>query len=192
MTIPKSVTTIGECAFLLCSSLTYVTIGNSVESINDTAFDGCTSLQSFVVVKGNQYYSSDDNGILFSKNEGILTLVRYPVGKSETSYTIPETVINIAAHAFFESSNLISVTIGDSVTNIGDNAFNSCYELTTITIPNSIISIGEAAFMFCDALKTVYITIKKDGEDISQTTQKLQDAGVDKNAEFIPKINSNE
>ena len=51
-TIPNSVTSIGDSAFIDCTSLTNVTIPNSVTSIGDWAFDGCTSLTG-VYFQGN-------------------------------------------------------------------------------------------------------------------------------------------
>ena len=93
VTIPDSVTSIGDWAFAYCSSLTSVTIGDSVTSIGDSAFQCCTNL---------------------------------------TSITIGDSVTSIGSSAFYYCSSLTSVTIGDSVTSIGDNAFSRCTSLTTI------------------------------------------------------------
>ena len=46
ITIPNSVTSIGELAFFGCSSLTSITIGNGVTSIGEEAFYGCEALQT--------------------------------------------------------------------------------------------------------------------------------------------------
>ena len=105
--IPNSVTSIGNWAFSGCSSLTSITIPNSVTSIGSCAFKGCSSLSSF---------------------------------------TIPNSVMRIEAQTFENCSSLTSVTIPNSVTSIGDYAFHSCSSLTSITIPNSVTSIGHDAF----------------------------------------------
>ena len=105
--IPNSVTSIADYAFSGCSSLTSVTIGNSVTSIGDYAFRGCSSL---------------------------------------TSVTIGNSVTSIGNEAFSGCTGLTSVTIGNSVTSIGEWAFNGCRSLTSVTIPNSVTSIGEYAF----------------------------------------------
>ena len=116
VTIPNSVTSIGDCAFSGCTSLTSVTIPNSVTSIGDWAFSGCTSLTAITVDALNSVYSSVD-GVLFNKSQ--TTLIQYPGGKAG-SYTIP-----------------------NSVTSIGDGAFSGCTSLTSVTIPNSVTSIGD-------------------------------------------------
>ncbi len=98
ITIPNSVTSIGDLAFHGCSGLTSITLGNSVTSIGGWAFNGCTGLTSINVASGNNYYSSN-NGVLFNKKK--TALIRYPEGKSQTSYTIPNSVTSIGREAFF-------------------------------------------------------------------------------------------
>ena len=110
--------------------------GMPVTSIGDWALRDCTGLTSINVASGNNYYSGN-NGVLFNKKK--TELIRYPAGKSQTSYTIP-----------------------DSVTSIRGNAFAGCTGLTSIAIPNSVTSIGDWAFDGCTGLKDVYYTGSKD------------------------------
>ena len=159
ITIPNSVTSIGHWAFDGCTGLTSITIPNSVTSIGDYAFDGCTGLTSINVASENNYYSGN-NGVLFNKKK--TELIRYPEGKSQTSYTIPNSVISIGCYAFYGCTGLTSITIPNSVTSIEDCAFDGCSGLTSITIPNSVTSIGGVAFDGCSGLKDVYYTGSKD------------------------------
>ncbi len=154
ITIPNSVTTIGEDAFWGCDSLTSITIPDSVTSIGSGAFYNCSSLTSINVDNNNEYYSSS-GGVLFDKNQTIL--ICYPAGKTESNYTIPDSVTSIGGGAFHKCSSLTSITIPNSVTTIGGNAFSSCSSLTSITIPNSVTTIGAGAFCDCSSLTSVTI-----------------------------------
>ena len=128
--IPNSVTSIGNWAFEGCSGLTSVTIPNSVTSIGERAFDGCSGLASVTIPNS----VTSIGGHAFSSCSKL------------TSVTIPNSVTSIGDFAFGWCTGLTSVTIPNSVTSIGNNAFYSCYGLTSVTIPNSVTSIGSSAF----------------------------------------------
>ena len=149
VTIPNSVTFIGDYAFSGCS-LTSVTIPNSVTFIGDKAFS-CSSLENINVDSENDNYSSID-GILYNKD--VTNLICCPSAK--TSVTIPHSVTSISEEAF-SGCDLTSVTIPNSVTSIGDNAFRDCSRLTSVTIPNSVTSIGNSTFRDCSRLTSVTI-----------------------------------
>ena len=112
--IPNSVTSIGNSAFKGCSALTSITIPNSVTSIGSQAFCGCSGL---------------------------------------TSITIGNSVTTIGSEAFYGCSGLTSITIPNSVTSIEDLLFYDCYGLTSITIGNSVTTIGRYAFEGCSVKK---------------------------------------
>ena len=156
VTIPNSVTSIGEYAFYCCSGLTSVTIPNSVTSINRTAFIGCSKLIDINVEIDNTKYASE-NGVLFNKEK--TNLLRYPAGKSGTTYIIQNTVTSIGDYAFYGCRGLTTITIGNSVTDIGYEAFSYCSGLTSVTIPNSVTSIRNSAFINCSKLKDINVEI---------------------------------
>ena len=135
------VISIGNYAFHSCSSLTSITIPDSVTSIGDVAFNNCTDLTSITI--GNSVTSIERSA--FSGCSGL------------TSVTIPDSVISIGNEAFRACSDLTSITIGNSVTSIGSTAFHSCSSLTSITIGNSVTSIGDAAFQNCSGLSSITI-----------------------------------
>ena len=149
----SQLTSIGIIAFYKCTSLTSVTIPSRVTSIGDGSFDYCTSLTSIMVDENNTAYSSVD-GVLF-KNSGE-ELMKYPAGKTSTSYSIPDGAKSIGYEAFISCSSLESITIPDSVTSISKFAFHGCTNLERITIPNSVTKIEWGAFQYCSGLTDVY------------------------------------
>ena len=162
--IPNSVTSIGNRAFYGCSGLTSVSIPNSVTSIGESAFRSCSGLTSITIPN-----SVTSIGLAaFGRCSG-LTSVTIPnsvtsIGESAfyrcsglTSVTIPNSVTSIGHGAFSECSGLTSITIPNSVTSIESSAFYGCSGLTSITIPNSVTSIGESAFSGCSGLTSITI-----------------------------------
>ena len=158
-TIPNSVTSIGDGAFGGCSGLTSITIPNSVTSIGDYAFYWCSGLTSVTIPNSVTSIGS----YAFSNCSGLTSPVynahcfAYMPTSYRGAYAIPEGIKQIAGGAFYYCDGLTSVTIPNSVTSIGRSAFNSCRSLTSITIPNSVTSIGDYAFGDCTGLTSVTI-----------------------------------
>jgi len=119
-----------------------VTIPNSVTNIGNSAFADCTGLTAIMVDTRNPVYS-DVDGVLF--NQSLTTLVAYPGGITG-SYTVPECVTNIGDYAFEDCQNLTSVTIPSSVTSIGDDAFYGCGNLTSVYFQGNSPSFGADLF----------------------------------------------
>jgi len=153
ITLPEGITSIGKRAFDSCYDLTSITLPDSVTNIGDGAFSNCIYLTSINVDENNQYYCSVD-GVLFDKS--MTTLISYPIGKTNTVYTIPDGVKSIGNQAFVWAT-LTSINLPDSVITIGDNAFSGC-EITEITIPDSVKSIGKEAFGNCYKLKSITLS----------------------------------
>ena len=160
VTIPNSVTKIGNGAFDDCDNLTSVTIGNSVTTIGKSAFDGCTGLtevnisdlSAWCKISFGDAYANP----LYSAKKLKLN------GAEIKDLVIPNDITEIKFAAFYNCSGLTSVTIPNSVTSIGDYAFSSCTGLTSITIPNSVTSIGNYAFEGCTGLTELII---EDGKE---------------------------
>ena len=140
-TIPDTVTTIGDSAFEGCTCLTNVTIPESVTSIGNGVFYNCRGLTTFTI-------PDTVTTIGDSAFEGCTGL---------TSATIPNSVTSIGYSAFEGCTGLTSVTIPNSVTDIGRWAFEGCTGLTSVTIPESVTSIGSGAFAECYSLTSITV-----------------------------------
>jgi BspA type Leucine rich repeat region (6 copies) len=154
VTIPGSVTNIGNYVFEEALSLTNLVIGAGVASIGTGAFQWTYGLIAITVNSTNSTYSSA-GGVLFNKVQ--TTIVQYPTGSQAGSYVIPNSVTNVGTLAFFLSPYLTNVVLPNGAVSIGDQAFENCSILSSVNIPNSVTTIGNASFESCGALNTVSI-----------------------------------
>ena len=149
ITIPESVTSIGGFAFTHCSGLTSITIPEGVTSIEDNVFGGCSGLTCVTIPEG-----------VTSIGESAFSWC-----SSLTSITIPEGVTSIGDWAFYGCRGLTSIIIPKSVTSIGNGAFDGCSGLTSINIPKSVTSIGNGIFRECSSLHE--ITVDDENSDFT-------------------------
>ncbi len=183
ITIPNSVTGIGDYAFYECGNLTSITIPNSVTNIGDSAFSNCFKLVEIYNYSSLKFsIGLDDYGeiakyakIIHTKEElSVITedgLYVYSIvdGKyylvlykgQESNVTLPNDLeghtYEIYNYTFYENENLKEITVPNSVTGIGDYAFYECRCLTRVTIGNSVTSIGDYAFSDCSSLTNITI-----------------------------------
>ena len=193
VTIPNSVTNIGQQAFSGCNSLTSVNIPNGVTSIGDYAFYSCYSLTSVSI---GTSVTSIGYGAFYQCTS--LTSVNIPnsvtnfgnavfyLCRSLTSVNIPNTITRISP-GLFQRSGLTSVTIPNSVTSIGDYAFESCISLTSVSIGTSVTNIGSDAFAR-SGLTAIYFQGNSPSptNDISVFGDFAGDAAINATAYYYP------
>ena len=181
--LPNSLDEIGEDAFYSCNQLTQITLPDGLEYIGESAFCNCRKLESVRIpktVKNIGYYAFDcynyyqenygiksievdpenkvyasENGVLFDK--AMTELIKYPSGKKDKSYAVPEGVVTISDRAFNSCPEISSVTLPQSVAYIGSYAFYECGKLIDIDLPKSVETIGEGAFEGCRELESIVI-----------------------------------
>ena len=141
LTIPNSVTQIGNYAFYMCYNVASITIPSSVTIIGKAAFGGCDNL-NVVVEEGNMVYYSSGNCIIERESATLIAGFK--------NSTIPNGVITIGSSAF-EYIQLSSITIPDGVITIDGWAFYYCDFMEEITIPASVTDL-EGAFPNCYSL----------------------------------------
>ncbi len=164
VSIPNSVEYIGFGAFFDCTSLASITMGNSVRNLGGAVFSGCTSLTSIAI-------PSSVDSVTYDTFSGCTNLASVTIGEGVTSIgngafrnctgltsvTIPNSVTSLGGGAFWGCASLTSATIPNSVTSLGGGAFSDCTNLDSITIPNSVTSLGDGAFRDCTGLTSVTI-----------------------------------
>ena len=121
VTIPDSITSIPDAAFVNCSKLTNISIPNSVTYIGFSAFSSCTSLKSITLPSS---LNSISEALFFCCSQ--LTTIH-----------IPDSVSSIQSYAFYHCGNLETIRIPVSVTFIGVYAFDGCPSSMTVTYPGS-------------------------------------------------------
>jgi len=129
--IPSGTVNLADEAFVDCYGVTRIGLPASVARLGANVFEGCESLTAIEVDAANAAYAGQE-GVLFSRTLG--TLVRYPPGKTEVSFTVPS-----------------------GVTGIDDGAFEGCSSLAEITIPAKVNKIGKDVFEGCDALESILV-----------------------------------
>lgn len=165
--IPDKVTSIGECAFYYCVSAERIYIPASLVHIGGYAFYQPNSLKKFEVSPDNPLFSSDEHGVLFNKDKSVL--IAYPVGNTASSYTIPASVTKLEQNAFNGAVYLekIAFAEGAQLKELGGSSFVSCTALKNIVLGDGITKIGERAFYGCNALEVL---------DVPQTVTEIGDS----------------
>lgn len=187
VSIPNSVTKIGDEAFFQCKNLTNVLLPDSIKQIGREAFSLCSSLNKVTIPKGvtsikyKAFYNCGNlksilmqGGITTIGREAFencynLTNITLPNSLTEIGYeafrnceklvdiSVPEGVKSIESRAFYRCVNLTNITLPSSLTEIEDETFSTCEKLTSITIPKGVKTIGKGAFCICRSLKNVLI-----------------------------------
>lgn len=141
VTIPQSVTSIGDYAFSRCEKMDSLTINDAATSIGSWAFDECYKLTTL------------------SLGKNITTIGDYAFLDCHKldNVTIPQSVTSIGKSAFYRCYALTTLSLGENIEKIGSYAFAECGHLTNVTIPEKVKTIEPYTFGWCTSLK--YITL---------------------------------
>ena len=151
ITIPDSVTSIGSQAFYDCDGLTSITIPDSVTSIGYQAFVDCDSLTSVTIPDGVTYIGDH----AFEDCSSLTSIIVDP--QNSVYHSDGNCLIETESKTLIAGCMTSVIPADGSVTSIGDWAFSNCYSLTSIVIPDSVTFIGDWAFTYCRNLTSVTI-----------------------------------
>ncbi len=140
-TIPNSVTSIGDCAFYGCSSLTSIAFPDSVTSVGAGAFYKCNALEAVYISDLASWCQCDFLDSAYASDAVVST-----------------NPLSDKCRLYLNGELLTNAIIPDGVTSIKAYAFANCTSLASITIPNSVTSVDKYAFSGCNALEAVYIS----------------------------------
>lgn len=162
VTIPNSVSRIGNGAFYDCYTLTSVTLSEGITNIGEEAFHNC----GFETIHIPNSVKTIGNGAFGSSQ---LTTVEIPNSVTDIGWlfgdcihlksaTLPDGITTIPAGMFAGCDSLEAITIPNGVKTIESIAFSYCHHLTSIELPNSVVSIENEAFSHCRALKHINLS----------------------------------
>lgn len=165
ITIPDSVRKIGPFAFRSCKGLTYISIPDSVKEIGENAFYGCSSLRYVIASDFSRLVTTGITGLdykyRFNTDKNGLVLVRGIV------WFCPNSEVGVGGRRYpvteigseaYMSSQMNVFLVPNTVKKIGERAFWHCRKLKFIIIPDSVTEIGENAFVGCKNLKAIIIS----------------------------------
>lgn len=187
ITIPSSVTSIGEWAFEKCENLTSITLPNTITTIGKEAFSECLHLtsitlpNSLTVISNRMFYKCSSLTTITIPNT-VTSIGEWAFAKCEnlTAITLPHSVTTIGEEAFSGCVYLSSITLPNTLTSIGKRAFHNCLNITSLTIPSSVVSIGDEAFSECVNMTAVLIpnSVTEIGHEIFANCHSLQNVVI--------------
>lgn len=121
--LPDNLVQLGGDAFYYCSNLVRVNIPVNAKVMGNNPFAGCPKL----IISNFSDFFTLENGVLFNKEKTLL--IHYPISKEDIEYSIPDTVVSLGKHCFYNCNNLKKVIIPESVIRFENNVFADCKNL---------------------------------------------------------------
>ncbi|MBR4650801.1 MAG: leucine-rich repeat domain-containing protein [Prevotella sp.] len=146
-----------------CSALSEINIPKNVTAINNSVFEGCTSLKKVTMEDSEEelFLGENDSSPLFSDCPLDEVYIGRNISYNQSpfrrntslrSVTITDKETEISENEFYGCTNLKEVKIGDGVTDIGNWAFSGCSSLDYFSFGSAVSEIGQEAFSDCTAM----------------------------------------
>lgn len=140
---------IKDQVFKGCKDLERVTISSPNLYIDLRVFESCESLVEYKVEGDSERYSSYD-GILFDREKKELML--FPLGREDTTYTVPDFVEEIGFCAFLDNSKIKRIKMNEGLKKIGIASFERCTNLRSVELNSGLKTIEYSAFWGCSSI----------------------------------------
>ena len=165
VTLPSEAETIDIGAFKNCKGLTSVLFGGKINAIGESAFEGCTSLETVTIPYGSastigpRAFSGCTalGSVSLSDSVKLIENEAFSGCSKLKNINFPAFLESIGAKAFYECKSLSSISIGGTVKAIGSQAFFGCTSLKTVTLESGIAEISDYAFSGCSAISGISI-----------------------------------
>ena len=161
VTLPETVKTINECAFEGCSALKSVTLNEGLEALSANAFQNSSlaevNIPSTLSKSEYPFYHCEKlKKVTFAKSLTAIPKYLFAHCTGLEKIELPEGITSIGYQAFYESS-LTSITLPKSLETVNDGVFQGCDALESVTFKGSIPKISSSMFGSCDALESIDI-----------------------------------
>ncbi len=164
-------------------ALEEVRIGRSVTNLDFKELDWLRDAASYTVESENPAYQVLEGALCDYEGR----LLRYPGGKKDAQYHVPDSITYIEEKAFADNDNLVSLTMGDQVKGIGERAFARCSVLTEIQLSKGLKELGDECFWECSALLSLELISQEEdfdlGDRLLDSCSSLKSVSFDVNAQ---------
>lgn len=148
--IKEGTTSVNNNAFYACGLIETISVPNSLSYFSEETFADTNSLKAFHVSADHATLSTKD-GVLFTEDK--TGLLKYPNGRSGTTYIIPDSVVSIGMNAFYGAYKLETMDVPSNVKSIGYQGFARCSSLREITFSDELTTMGDRMFWYCQNLE---------------------------------------
>lgn len=207
VSLPENIRNLEDYAFSYCINLSRINVPSDIQKMPSVAFYNCQSLEEFsmpafdsfpydynyfVHCTGLKSFSVQDNDKYYAEVDGVLynaektVLLRYPAGREDKLFVIPETVEEIWNYAFADCYNLENIVIPETVTMIDEGAFSDCYNLKNIKLPSKLTRLDSSAFNSCLSLTDISVpaTVNEIGESAFEYCVRLKNITINGNVDL--------
>lgn len=180
VSLPDSITSIGDYAFYSCGELSGIVLPSSLQSIGAYSFAFCDALESISIPQGVDTVSENAfvgcNALsVVELAEGVRAIGDFAFYScpSLSAINLPTSLETIGLGAFFNDTALVSIDVPQGVTEVGGSAFKGCSSLQRISLPASVTKIGTSAFDGISYASTIAVQTRSQMKTLTESSLHL-------------------